>query len=338
MATCPAVFDALIVGAGPAGLAAALALGRVMRTAAIFDTGVFRNAKAEHMHTVPTWDHHNPAVYRQKSIAELRDRYSGTIHFTDTGVTSISRLENKHFRATDQQGKSWTGRKVVLATGVKDVLPDIPGYSEAWGQNIFHCLFCHGFEERQSKAAGILVLDKANLPAEVQAATHNSPLAKRFAERITVFLDGNTELLEDASIKKLQQQGFAINSKPIAKIVPLRKTDDEGGPAVNVELQDGSVEEMAFLVHRPRTVLAHDFAATLGLELTEAGDIQTKPPFYETSVEGVFAAGDCAVMMKQVLWAAATGATAGAGLNFQLLREETEERERSSEASSPSLS
>ncbi|KAF1974454.1 FAD-dependent pyridine nucleotide-disulfide oxidoreductase-like protein [Bimuria novae-zelandiae CBS 107.79] len=316
MATCPSVFDALVIGAGPAGLSAALALGRVMRTAAIFDTGIFRNAPANHMHTVPTWDHQSPLAYRQKCITELRQRYNGTIHFANTGVSSVKTGTDSNYIVIDESGKTWTGKKVILATGVKDILPDVKGYAKAWGRYIFHCLFCHGFEQRGSESAGLLVLDKTVLSNEVEIAVHFGHLAKQFAKKITVFLDSIAELLEDPRIKGLESQGFLINSKPIARITYA--PDPEPGFAT-VHLEDGSEEDMSFLVHRPRTVLSGDFVNQLGLEVTEAGDVKTTPPFYETSVKGVFAAGDCAVPLKQVVWAVSTGVSAGSGVNFQVL-------------------
>jgi thioredoxin reductase len=159
-------------------------------------------------------------------------------------------------------------------------------------------------------------VDKTVLSNEVEVAVHFGHLAKQFAKKITVFLDGNVELLEDARIKGLESQGFLINSKTIARIT--YDADPEPGFAT-VHLEDGSMEDMSFLVHRPKTVLSGDFANQLGLELTEAGDIKTTPPFYETSVKGVFAAGDCAVPLKQVVWAVSTGVSAGSGVNFQVL-------------------
>jgi gliotoxin/aspirochlorine biosynthesis thioredoxin reductase len=166
-------------------------------------------------------------------------------------------------------------------------------------------------------------VDKTVLSTEVEVAVHFGHLAKQFAKRITVFLDGNVELVEDPRIKGLESQGFLINSKPISKITYA--PDPEPGTAT-VHLEDGSDETVSFLVHRPKTVLSGDFASQLGVELTEAGDIKTSPPFYETSVKGVFAAGDCAVPLKQVVWAISTGVSTGSGVNFQVLAADMAER------------
>lgn len=127
--------DVLIVGAGPSGLAAATGLARQLHTAVVFDSGVYRNALTEHMHNVPTWDHRNPKEFRTKAREDLLARYN-TIHFENTTVESIQRTNKGFFEAMDTRGQSWTGRKVILATGVRDIFPEIENYSDVWVKGV----------------------------------------------------------------------------------------------------------------------------------------------------------------------------------------------------------
>lgn len=123
--------DVLIIGGGPAGLATALSLCRARHTAVVFDSGTYRNDLYSHMHAFPTWDHADPKKYREAAHAELVGRYR-TVQLVDLAVKSVLRTEGGDFVALDAQGREWTGRKLVLATGVKDIFPEIPGYSECW--------------------------------------------------------------------------------------------------------------------------------------------------------------------------------------------------------------
>jgi thioredoxin reductase len=134
--TMPALLDVLIIGGGPAGLSAATALARQLYTAVVFDSGVYRNARATHMHAVPTWDHRDPADFRAAARADLLARYD-TIRFEQTSVSAVRRTDDGRFEATDANGIAWRGRKLVLATGVRDVYPDIPGYDDLWGRGLY---------------------------------------------------------------------------------------------------------------------------------------------------------------------------------------------------------
>ena len=126
--------DALIIGGGPAGLSAALALGRTRRTAVVFDSGEYRNAMSSHAHTIPTHDHKDPAIIRGEMAAELREKYK-TVEFRNAAAGLIREVDGI-FEIVDAEGKLWKGRKVVLTIGSRDVLLDIPGYKEAWGKSM----------------------------------------------------------------------------------------------------------------------------------------------------------------------------------------------------------
>jgi thioredoxin reductase len=129
------LLDAIILGAGPAGLSVATGLARQLHTAVVFNTGTFRNSKAKHMHNVVGWDHRNAGDLRAAARRDLLVRYS-TIQFQDIGIDRIQKLSTGTFEATDATGKIWRGRKVVMATGVKDVYPNIDGYSDCWADGM----------------------------------------------------------------------------------------------------------------------------------------------------------------------------------------------------------
>lgn len=122
-------FDIVIVGGGPAGLSGASSIVRQGHKTLLFDSGKYRNALTKHMHTVPGWDHQDPATFRGKARADL-ERY-GCVTVENVEVETLKKREDGVFEATSN-GKSWMGRKIVLATGVEDILLDIPGYQECW--------------------------------------------------------------------------------------------------------------------------------------------------------------------------------------------------------------
>lgn len=131
MASEPSEVDVIIIGGGPAGLSTALGLCRARHTAVVFDSGVYRNGLSQHVHTVPTWDHKDPSAYRLAAREELTGRYD-TVQVIDRAVRCVTKDADGNFIAVDGNDKRWVGRKLVLATGVQDLYPDIEGYADCW--------------------------------------------------------------------------------------------------------------------------------------------------------------------------------------------------------------
>ncbi|KAK8011691.1 thioredoxin reductase GliT-like protein [Apiospora arundinis] len=347
MTVGPQVLDVLILGAGPAGLSAAAGLARQLHTAVVFSSSRFRNERARHMHAVPGWDHKDPAEFRAVTREQILARYK-TIRFEDREIVRIAKVGGVHgdaagkplFEAVDAEGTTFRGRRVVLASGVRDIMPpDIPGFADLWGHSIFHCLFCHGYEERGRPSAGLLATGPMANPMMAPAVAR---MASRLAGQVTVYTNGNAEV--GAQMRELLKstKKFRIENRKIAALArdpepaqsssSLHSTststiiddkDKAAGHGLTVTLEDGTVVREGFMAHAPATEQAGPFAEQLGLELEPMGGfIKVASPFPATSVEGVLAAGDCATMIKSVPTAVYMGALASAGIVHSLQAED----------------
>ncbi|RDW70939.1 thioredoxin reductase [Coleophoma cylindrospora] len=305
------LLDAIIIGGGPAGLAAATGLARQLHTAVLFDSGLYRNRLTMHMHNVPTWDHQDPRKFREAARNDLLRRYE-SIKFEDQEVQTVNQTENGTFEVLDGAGRTWTSRKLVLATGVKDILPDIDGYEECWANGIYHCLFCHGYEDRGVPSAGVLAVEDI---ANVQRAMHLAGMARRLTEKVTIYTNGNEQLKQDlAQNAKVDGERIRVDSR---RIVRFEKGTRNSEVLVHFE-QPTQILTEGFLVHAPRTEPNGPFTKQLSLATLETGEIKTSHPLLETSVPGVFAIGDVATPLKSVTQALAMGSLAAAGVAFQV--------------------
>ena len=181
----------------------------------------------------------------------------------------------------------------------------------------FHCLFCHGFEDKDAPNAGILAIDDCAKPP---MATHLAYQAQQFAKDITIYTHGSTALateLEPLIAAHNTRAKHSITIEPRC-ITQLIKEPTSTG-TVTLVFEDGARETRGFLVHKAKTAVNGPFAEQLGLELTPTGDIKVGQPFPETSVQGCFAVGDCATVMKAVVVAVSAGMAAAAGVSMQLL-------------------
>jgi thioredoxin reductase len=254
------IYDALIIGGGPAGLSTALALGRIHRTCTVFSDSVFRNHGIEAAHSIITRDHTHPQVIRDLARKDIEKYRNAT--FVETRITKISKVEDK-FVAENEAGNSWTGRTVVLAMGVVDLFPDLKGYKENWPLNMYvslgelhlrqnpvpgtylivadklnryQCLFCDG-HEHSHLPMGILCYPKftpmyahmagmmlgLSRPAGADPTTPASP--------ITFFTNGTADTSDTetvAVLEKMEATGIMIEHRPVVELIPHKEGQEKG--------------------------------------------------------------------------------------------------------------
>ncbi|KAI0138615.1 hypothetical protein F4776DRAFT_619199 [Hypoxylon sp. NC0597] len=302
--------DVAIIGGGPAGLTAAGTLARQLHTAVVFDSGSYRNAKATQIHMVPTWENKDPKEFRASAKRDIQANYP-TIQFSDTSVSKVEKQNDSHFVLWDGNGKEWHFRKVLLAVGSADTYPNVEGYDQLWTKKIFHCLFCHGYEDRGAPSSGVLAIFPIIVPA---LAIHMAENAAQLSDSVTLYTHGNRDLA--AQLSTTGNSKFKVEPRPIKRLV-----NDVERSSVTVEFEDGTSKEEKFLVHNPQTSVQGPFASQLGLNLTPAGDIVADAPVHQTSVRGVFAAGDCITPYKVTPGAISSGCNAAVAASTQLQAE-----------------
>jgi thioredoxin reductase len=329
----PQIVDVLIIGAGPAGLNAAVAFARTRTTAIVFDSREYRNEGIKHMHTVASRDHADPHEFRSIAREQIESRYD-TVWFEQATITHAAKKklgESQYdgFEVTDGKGQTYEGRKLILATGSKDIYPNMAGYAENWPQHIYQCLACDGYEQRGTPI-GLLNFDSPMYGHVVQ-------IAAAFDKRITIFSNG--PILQTEPIQKAFVIAKAFGAKlDERKIVRLVNNGPSHTDGVTIEFETGEPVTLGFLVHKPDTEnRAQHLIEQLGLETVDpamGGHVKiTNPMFNETSVRGVYAAGDTMLLMKQAVLAMAEGMKAAIGAGMQLGQEKSEQVVREFEAS-----
>ncbi|PVH75707.1 FAD/NAD(P)-binding domain-containing protein [Cadophora sp. DSE1049] len=296
------VTHVLIIGGGPAGLGAALGLGRVCRSALVFDSQEYRNDGVIAMSNVLSHDGENPSIFRSRTMEDIMSKYPH-VKFMDRKITSAttesSPAGSTAFRLVDHKGNSWVGKKLLLATGSVDILPTLPGYRELWGHNIYHCLFCDGYE-RRGEAIGVV-------GAQARDVDHLLMAFSFAPKRLVVYTNGEVPDNEETTqhLENARTRGCSIDTRRIQR---LSKAAD--GVSVQLHFDDKSSDIMGSLIHHPPTLnRAQALFDQLGLEIAaeQGGHVNSKSPFGETNIPGCFVAGDTSTRLKIVSVAAASG-------------------------------
>jgi thioredoxin reductase len=299
-------YDVVVIGGGAAGLNGALMLARSRRSVVVLDAGAPRNAAAAGVHGLLGREGTPPAELLERGRAEVRS-YGGQV--VSGEVATVIR-DDSGFEVVLADARTVHGRRLLVATGLGDELPEIPGLKDLWGRDVVHCPYCHGWEVRD-KAIGIL----ATGPFTV----HQALLFRQLSDDVTVFC--NARPLADEEAEQLAARGISVVGGAVASL------EIAGDHLIGVRLSDGTLVRRDALAVAPRMVARAGFLAGLGLKPAEhpggAGDYIPADPTGRTDVPGVWVAGNVTDLTAQVGAAAAAGAMAGAQINADLVMEET---------------
>ena len=294
--------DVVIIGGSYAGLAAALQLARARRSVLIIDEGERRNRFAAHSHGFLTQDGQSPASIAAEGRADVM-AYP-TIEWKG-GRASEARVTDGGFTVKVGQ-EEYRGKRLILATGVEDELPPIPGLRERWGQTVFFCPYCDGYEFNLGRL-GVL----STSPASGHFAIIVSEWAARGA--MTFFQNGEATPEPEARAA-FDQRAIQVESTSVVGVTG-------GPPGIDIRLADGRTTTLDGLFLLPRTRLATPFGEQLGcaMEMGALGPVYTTDASKETTIPGVFACGDIALPMPSVSFAVADGVGAGGAAHQSLI-------------------
>lgn len=291
-------FDAIVIGGSYAGMSAALQLARACRTVLVIDQGQPRNQRAEKAHGCLGWDGTDPARLLETAREQLL-AYDRVQWAADEATGATGSLD-AGFNVDCASGARYQASRLVLAHGVVDRLPDIPGLAERWGRTVLHCPYCHGYEICGADL-GLLVSSKADAMSQVKALSQWGT--------ITAFHDGALGASDPKELSaQLKRVGATLAESPLVGV---------SGDAT-LHLEDGSSRSVEALFIHPDTRLASDLASRLGCGTEDAGCITTDSA-KQTTVPGVFACGDAARFAGNIALAVGEGALAGVGAHRSLL-------------------
>ncbi|WAC14525.1 NAD(P)/FAD-dependent oxidoreductase [Dyadobacter pollutisoli] len=294
-------FDVVIIGGSYAGLSAAMTLGRAMQNVLIIDSGKPCNRQTPHAHNLITHDGRSPG----EISAEARKQVMAypTVIWLDDLATSVTGTDN-HFIVTTAQERQFAAKKLLFATGVKDLMPPIPGLAESWGISVVHCPYCHGYEYR-GQETGILI--------NGDMALDFGKFIRNWTNHLTIFTNGPATF--DSAVRgKILSLDISINEKK------LREIQHDNGYLKAIVFEDQSQQELTALYARPPFEQHCPIPQNLGCNISEQGYIQVDEA-QKTNVAGIYAAGDNTSMFRGLSMAMAAGTMAGARMNHELINE-----------------
>jgi len=311
--TTPGPYDVAIVGGGAAGLSAALVLGRARRRVVVVDAGQPRNAPAAHMQGFLGSDGLPPSELLARGRAEVAgygvEQVDGTVaSITRCGTTPGSAHSPRRFQVALADGTTLETRTVLVTTGLRDEVPDIPGIRERWGQDLLHCPYCHGYEVAD-QPVGVLAGDPATT-AETLAHAH---LIRQWSDDVVFFTNGAA--LTATQHEQLVARAIGVVDEPVVRLA----VDDDQLTGVVVE--GGRIVPRTAVFVRPQFVPNDTLLVDLGCTVRDTGWVHVDATG-ATNVPGVWAAGNATNPRAQVITAAGEGSAAAIAINNSLVEED----------------
>jgi thioredoxin reductase len=304
-------YDVVVVGGGSAGLSAALVLGRSRRQTLILDAGQPRNAPSSGVHGFFSRDGILPQELLKIGREQLEPYPS--VEVCSARATGTSG-ENGNFEVILDDGALVRARKLLLATGVVDELPDKPGFEELWGRGVYHCPYCHGWEVRDRPLA---VLNSG------EGAAQRAAFIRNWSRNLVLLTDGPANLNEEG------RRTLRALDIPVREVRISHLEGEPGGVAGGlrrIHFEDGSSLEREGLFYVPPQRQGSELATMLGCEIVAMGQapagVKNDPTTRETTVAGVYVAGDAGNAVQSALLAAASGANAAFFVNHSLVADE----------------
>lgn len=298
------LFDCAIIGGGPAGLNAALVLGRARRNTILFDNNNPRNAVTQESHGFITRDGIKPKEFREIAHRDIAKYPS--VMYEKTEIISITKKE-RLFELVTSDKELYQSKTIIISTGLKDVLPDIENISDYYGKSLFNCPYCDGWEMRDKPLVVII--------EEQTQGFHFIQTVYNWSKDLIVCTNGKS-ILNPEQKRLIQNKDIKIMENKI------KNFEGKNGQMEKIHFENGDsmIRKGGFVL--PQPIQASDFAKKLGCEYNSLGGISVD--FYgRTNVEGVYAAGDASVFAPaQLIISAADGLKAAAGVNRDLIQKE----------------
>ncbi len=295
-------FEVIIIGGSYSGLSAAMSLGRSLRQVLVIDSGLPCNRQTPHSHNFITQDGEKPAVISAKAKLQV-DIYK-TVQFCN-GLAVKALKTEKGFEIETESGEIFTARKVLFATGVRDLLPEIKGFSDCWGISVLHCPYCHGYEVKNEKTAII---------ANGEMGYEFAKLISNWTKDLRLCTNGKSELTSEQT-EILKNNGVLILEEEIDSF------EHNKGYVSNIVFKNGEKVEVKAVYARVPFEQHCKLPQDLGCEINEQGYL--KVDFMQkTTVTGIFGSGDSTTQMRSVALAVSSGSFAGAVINKELIDED----------------